>query len=66
MIITDNAANILKGMRALGVVNESCFIHNLQLVIRDGIVSERAVKDLITICRKIVGHINHSALVTRN
>ena len=43
-------------MKELGMIIEICFIHTLQLVRKDLIFSQRAVKDLISICRKIVGH----------
>lgn len=63
-VVTENAPNIVKGMKELEVTNELCFIHTLQLVIKDGIFSQRAVKDLISICRKIVGHFSLSAVAS--
>lgn len=40
----------------------SCFIHTLQLVIHDAILSQRTVSDIVAKCRKIVLHFNHSAI----
>lgn len=36
------------------------FLHTLQLTINDAIFSQRYVKDMLSICKQIVGHINHS------
>jgi len=33
-----------------------CFAHTLQLAIHDGILSRRAIKDVLTIFRSIVDH----------
>lgn len=39
-----------------------CFAHTLQLIIHDGIFSQRAVIDTLAICRQIVGHFKRSSL----
>ena len=36
--------------------------HTLQLVIQDGLLSQRVVIDLLAICRSIVGHFKHSSI----
>ena len=37
-----------------------CFAHSLQLVVHDGVLSQRAVSDLLAVCRYIVGHFKRS------
>lgn len=62
MIITDNAANITKGVSLAGLTSGSCFIHTIQLTINDAIFSQRSVKDMVARSKQIVGHFNHSSL----
>ena len=38
----------------------SCAIHTLQLVINDGLFTQRFFNDILKNCRKIVGHFSHS------
>ena len=38
-----------------------CFAHTLQLVVEEGVIAQRAVTDILTTCRKVVGHFKHSA-----
>lgn len=62
MAITDNAANITKGVSLAGLTSGSCFIHTIQLAINDAIFSQTSVKDMIARSKQIVGHFNHSPL----
>ena len=39
-----------------------CFVQTLQLVVHNEVLSQRAVNDLLAICRKIVGYFKHSSL----
>ena len=43
-----------------------CFAHSLQLVIQDGLLSQRAVIDIIAICKSIVGHFHRSSVASHN
>ena len=61
-IVRDNGANIVRGVSDTGYNGVSCFLHTLQLVIRDVIFQQEIVKDIITTCKKIVGHFSHSPL----
>ena len=54
LIIRDNASNMVKAMSDGGFEDLGCFAHTLQLVMHDGILSRRAIKDVLAICRSIV------------
>lgn len=41
---------------------QGCFAHTLQLVVNDGVLSQRAVIDTLAVCRSIVGHFKHSTI----
>ena len=62
LVIRDNAANMVKGMTDAGLPDLGCFAHTLQLVIHDGILSQRVVIDMLATSRKIVGHFRRSNL----
>lgn len=56
VVLRDNAANMKKAMDQLGVPSLGCFAHSLQLVVHEGMLSQRAVSDAIANGRKIVAH----------
>lgn len=60
VVLRDNAANMRKAMDQLGVPSLGCFAHSLQLVVHEGVLSQRAVSDALANGRKIVGHFKHS------
>ncbi|XP_035800443.2 zinc finger BED domain-containing protein 4-like [Amphiprion ocellaris] len=62
VILRDNASNMIKAMDRLGVANVGCFAHTLQLVVNEGLLSQRNVSDTLAVGRKIVGHFKHSQL----
>ena len=63
-ILRDNASNMKKAMRDLGVSSLGCFSHMIQLVVHDGLLSQRSVSDALASGRKIIGHFKHSPLAT--
>ena len=62
LILRDNAANMVKAMTDGGYPDFGCFAHTLQLIVHDGVLSQRAVIETLAICRKIAGHFKHSPL----
>lgn len=62
VVLRDNAANMIGGLRESGLKSLSCFIHSLQLVISDSIFSQQSVIDILTGCRALVTKLNHSPL----
>jgi len=61
LVLRDNAANMAKAMRDASLPTLGCFAHTLQLVVHDGVLSQRVVMDTLAVCRKIVGHFKHSS-----
>ena len=53
---------MVKAMKDAAYPDLGCFAHTLQLIIHDGVLTQRAVIDALAICRKIVGHFKHSPL----
>ena len=62
VVIRDNGSNMVKAMTEANLPSFGCFAHSLQLVINDGLLSQRVVKDLLAVCRSIVGHFKHSSV----
>ncbi|KAG8174684.1 hypothetical protein JTE90_024387 [Oedothorax gibbosus] len=62
LVIRDSGENIVKGIKDANLKSKSCFLHNLHLIVTDALNSQRAVKEIVAIGRKIVGHFNHSSL----
>ena len=51
LIVRYNASNMVKAMADGDFEDLGCFAHTLQLVIHDGIFSQRAVIDTLAVCR---------------
>ncbi|KAI2649262.1 Zinc finger BED domain-containing protein 4 [Labeo rohita] len=64
VILRDSASNMKKAMDEMGVSSLGCFAHSLQLVVHEGLLSQRSVSDALANCRKIIGHFKHSPLAT--
>ena len=50
VIVRDNGSNMVKAMKEASRPNCGGFAHSLQLVVHDGLLSQRAVKDLLATC----------------
>lgn len=64
VVLRDNASNMKKAMDEMDVPSLGCFAHNLQLVVHEGLLSQRSVNDALANGRKIVAHFKHSPLAT--
>ncbi|XP_059201115.1 zinc finger BED domain-containing protein 4-like [Centropristis striata] len=62
VVLRDNARNMIKAMSDAELPSLPCTAHTLQLVVHEGILSQRSVADAVAVGRKIVGHFKHSAL----
>ncbi len=49
-------------MDDMGVLSMCCVAHTLQLVVHEGLLSQRSVTDTLVNTRKIIGHFKHSPL----
>ena len=63
VIVRNNGSNLVKAMEEASLPGFGCFAHSLQLAVHDGLLSQRAVKDLLATCRPIVGHFKYSSVV---
>ena len=50
LMVRDNASNMVKAMSDGDFEDLGCFAHTLQLIINDGIFSQKAATDLLAIC----------------
>ena len=62
MVVADNASNMKKALREGHFEAQGCFAHTLQLIVNDGVLSQRAVIDTLAVCRSVVGHFKHSTI----
>ncbi len=61
-VVRDNARNMVKALSDAELPSLPCAAHTLQLVVHEGLLSQRSVADAVAVGRKIVGHFKHSAL----
>lgn len=59
LVLRDNGRNFIAGLRCRDW-NLGCLAHTLQLIVKEGILAQREVEDLLACCRRIVGHFKHS------
>ena len=62
LVVADNASNMKRAMKKGRFEAQGCFAHTLQLVVNDGVLSQRAVIDLLAVCHSIVEHFRHSTI----
>ncbi|XP_041827312.1 zinc finger BED domain-containing protein 4-like [Melanotaenia boesemani] len=62
VVLRDNASNMRKAMDNMGVRSVGCVAHTMQLVVNEGLLSQRAVSDAVACGRQIVGHFKRSPL----
>ena len=65
-VFSDNASNMVKAMQDASLPHFDCFTHSLQLVVKDGLLSQRAISDITAVCKSIVGHFHHSSIASHN
>ena len=64
--VRDNAANIVKAMRDGSFSDLGCFAHMLQLIVHDGVLSQKIVTDTLASAHRIVSHFKCSPLAYGN
>ena len=56
VVLRDNARNMIKAMSDAELPSLPCTAHTLQLVVHEGLLSQRSVADAVAVGRKIVCH----------
>uniref|UniRef100_A0A8C5QMC0 BED-type domain-containing protein n=1 Tax=Leptobrachium leishanense TaxID=445787 RepID=A0A8C5QMC0_9ANUR len=62
LVLRDSGANMVKGMRLAEVSDLSCMAHTLQLVVNEGLSSQRALIDIIAMLKRCATHFHHSII----
>lgn len=62
LILRDGGSNIVKAMTITEYSHFSCMAHTLQLIVNEGLSSQRVVVDLVANLKRIATHFNHSTL----
>lgn len=62
LVLRDSGTNIVKGMRLAEVPDLSCTAYTLQLVVHDGLSSQRAITDVTATLKKCTTHFHHFIL----
>lgn len=63
--VTDNASNITNAVENSYYDLVRCHAHTLQLCIKDSLKQQPLIENLLTKCRKLVGHFKHSSTSRR-
>ena len=61
-VMRDAGANMKKALFLSGVNNTNCTSHQLHLTVKHGLTSEESVTGVISKCRSIATHFNHSTM----
>jgi hypothetical protein len=64
VVLRDKGANMVAGVRESGLTSLTCFIHMLQLCISSAILSQQSVSNILSTCRALATHLNHSPKAT--
>lgn len=64
-ILRDRGSNMIKAMNMANLTDANCTIHQLQLCVRLAMETEEFLSPVITKCKKIATHFNHS-LIAQN
>ncbi|KAJ8875478.1 hypothetical protein PR048_023373 [Dryococelus australis] len=64
-VVRDNARNIAVGLELSPFNHTACLAHTLQLVLKEGFLSNKIINNLVSSCRKLVGQFKHSACATK-
>ena len=59
-VVRDNAANMVSGLNIANLTSLPCLAHSLQLIIKDGVLLQPAVVQLLSCARSLVGHYHRS------
>uniref|UniRef100_H3ADV8 HAT C-terminal dimerisation domain-containing protein n=1 Tax=Latimeria chalumnae TaxID=7897 RepID=H3ADV8_LATCH len=60
LLLHDGGSNMVKVAVDTKLSDVTCFLHSLHLVVKEGLLSQRAVSDIVSTSRRIVSHFKHS------
>ena len=55
-VVQDNDANMVSGLNIVNLTSLPCLAHSFQLIIKDGVLLQPAVVQLLSCARSLVGH----------
>lgn len=61
-VLRDSGTNMKKALFLSEVKNLDCTVHKLQIIVKNGIQSQKMVTDIITKCRSLSAHFHHSVM----
>ena len=64
VLVRDNGASMVKAAQLSELQDLGCYIHTIQLVVKLGLKSQRAVIDAVNTARALVGRFRHSTQST--
>uniref|UniRef100_H2ZZF9 Uncharacterized protein n=1 Tax=Latimeria chalumnae TaxID=7897 RepID=H2ZZF9_LATCH len=59
LLLRDGGSNMVKVAADTKLPDAMCFLHSLHLVVKEGLLSQRAVSDIVSTSKRIVSHFKH-------
>ena len=59
-ILRDNASNMVSGLTIANITSLPCLAHSLQPIIKDGVLLQQSVVQLLSCARSLVSYYHHS------
>ena len=66
LVVRDDGTNMVKGLRLVEIPDLSCTAYTLQLVVNEGLASQRVMVDIMAMLKRCVTHFQHSVLVKQH
>uniref|UniRef100_H3AUI6 BED-type domain-containing protein n=1 Tax=Latimeria chalumnae TaxID=7897 RepID=H3AUI6_LATCH len=60
LLLRNGGSNMVKVATDTKLPDATCFLHSLHLVVKEGLLSQRAVSDIVSTSKRIVSHFQHS------
>uniref|UniRef100_H2ZWC6 HAT C-terminal dimerisation domain-containing protein n=1 Tax=Latimeria chalumnae TaxID=7897 RepID=H2ZWC6_LATCH len=62
LLLRDGGSNMVKVAADTKLSDTTCFLHSLHLVVKEGLLSQQAVSDIVSTSKRIVSHFKHSPI----
>ena len=63
-MVHDNAANAIRASTEASMQYFTCIAHTINLIVKDSISVQRAVRDSVAVAKTLVRHFKHSSKVS--